>query len=426
MSLKSKVEKIPGYNNLVRPVHYLQALAAAGHYHYPARKLRVIGVTGTNGKTTTSFMIWKMLNEAGHKAGLLTTVGWSEDGSRIHRQYEHMTTERVEVLNKRMRAVADSGAEFLVLETTSHALMQFRTLGVPIEIAVFTNITHEHLDYHKTFDNYRKAKMKLFKKSKYGVVNADDPNAQYFVDIYASGDIKTYGIKHGDLRATDIKLKTTGVEYSCSDIKVKTQIPGRFNVYNSLAAVAVGQRIGLTNQQISDGIYALESVEGRMNRINEGQDFEVIVDYAHTPDALEKVYESVVDNNQKNQRRIISVHGGAGRRDETTRSLRGEILGKYSDTVIITEDDSRDEDPEKIAAMFVEGAVEAGKKEGKDLFVEIDRRKAIEKALKMAKPGDLVLILGKGHEKTILRAEGPVDFEDIEVTEEILREMRDK
>lgn len=419
---------MPGYNSFVRPVHYIQALAAASRYHYPARKLRVIGVTGTNGKTTTSAMIWKMLNEAGYKTGLLTTVGWSEDGSRIHRQYEHMTTERVEVLNKRMRAVADSGAEFLVLETTSHALMQFRTLGVPIEVAVFTNITHEHLDYHKTFANYRKAKMKLFKKAKFGVVNADDPNAQYFIDLYAPGDIKTYGIERGDLRATDIKLKTTGVEYSCGDIKVKTRIPGKFNVYNSLAAVAVGQRLGLTNQQISDGIYALESVEGRMNRIETGQNFEVIVDYAHTPDALEKVYESVVGDTQsgKSQRRIISVHGGAGRRDETTRSLRGEILGKYSDIVIITEDDSRDEDPQKIAAMFVEGVVKTGKKEGKDLFVEIDRRKAIEKALQMAKPGDLVLVLGKGHEKTILRAEGPVDFEDIKVTEEILHQMAEK
>ena len=236
MSLKSVVEKIPFYNQLVLPIHWVQAMKASTEYDFPAKKLRVIAVTGTNGKTTTCFMIWKMLNEAGRKAGLLTTVGWSEDGEHMHKQFEHMTTERVEVLNKRMRAVADAGSEFLILETTSHAMMQFRTLGVPVEIAVFTNLTHEHLDYHKTFENYRKAKLKLFKKAKYGVINADDENARYFEDIYASGDMTTYGIRQGELRATEMKLSAAGVEYLCGDINIKTQIPGKFNVYNSLAA----------------------------------------------------------------------------------------------------------------------------------------------------------------------------------------------
>lgn len=178
MSLKSKLEKVPGYNSLVRPWHYAQAVVAGVKYHWPARGLRVIGVTGTNGKTTTSFMIWKMLNEAGHKTGLLTTVGWST-GDEFHAQMEHMTTERVEVLDQRLRAVADAGAEFVVLEVTSHALSQSRILGVPIEIAVFTNLTHEHLDYHGTMVRYRAAKMKLFRQAKYGVVNADDKNAKW-------------------------------------------------------------------------------------------------------------------------------------------------------------------------------------------------------------------------------------------------------
>lgn len=432
MSIKSKLEKLPFYNELVRPWHLAQAVAAAEKYHFPAKKMRVIAVTGTNGKTTTSFMIWKMLNEAGHKTGLLTTVAWggvggsaepvtkrasnTPDTTKLNIQYEHMTTERVEILNQRMRAIAEAGAEFLVLETTSHALSQFRTFGVPVEIAVFTNITHEHLDYHKTFANYRKAKRKLFQQSRYGVVNADDPNAHYFTEVYASSDISTYGIEQGDYRAKEIELKSTGVEYVCGDIRIQTQIPGKFNVYNSLAALAVGKRLGLTDEQISRGIAALESVEGRMNRINCGQDFEVIVDYAHTPDALEKVFESVKDH----AGRIISLHGGAGRRDESTRFLRGEILGKYSDIVIITEDDSRDEDPAKIAEQFVKGAEKAGKVLNKNLYLELDRRKAIEKALGLAKKGDLVLLLGKGHEKTILRADGPQEFEDIKVAKEIL------
>lgn len=436
MSFKNVVEKLPGYNKLVLPVHYFQAKSAAQKYNYPAKNLRVIGVTGTNGKTTTSFMIWKMLNEARHKTGLLTTVGWGGvpanntnaqkessdsdlDATILHQQYEHMTTERVEVLNQRMRAIADAGAEFMVLEITSHALSQYRILGVPIEIAVFTNLTHEHLDYHKTFANYRKAKLKLFKKSKFGVINADDPSSQFFEDVYSIGNFSTYGIEHGDYRATNIKLSPTGVTYDCGDIKVQTQIAGKFNVYNSLATVAVGIRLGLSSQQISSGIAALDSVEGRMNSIHAGQNFEVIVDYAHTPDALEKVFESTLNPHG----RVISVHGGAGRRDESTRAMRGEILAKYSDAVFITEDDSRDEDPAHIAEQFVEGAVKAGKTMDKNLFVELDRKEAIRKALAMAQPGDLVLILGKGHEKTILRASGPVPFEDTKVTQELLQEM---
>lgn len=462
MSLKSEMEKLPGYNSLVLPVHFLQAVRAGAKYGWPAKKLRVIGVTGTNGKTTTAFMIWKMLNESGRKTGLLTTVGWSEDGETLHQQVEHMTTERVGVLNERMRAIADAGAEFLVLEVTSHALMQFRILGVPIEIAVFTNLTHEHLDYHKTFENYRKAKLKLFKKAKRGAVNADDASAGEFSraitslklpvrgrrtlstaslrssasprisseisssavedrEENASGDILTYGIEKGQVRATEVELRTDGVEYLCGDMKVKTHIPGRFNVYNSLAAVCVGKMVGLTEKEIVEGIYALDSVEGRMNRIEAGQDFEVIVDYAHTPDALEKVFASV-GRDAADVERIISVHGGAGRRDESTRAERGEILGRESDIVIITEDDSRDEDPAKIAAQFVEGAEKAGKMKGETLFVELDRREAIRKAVGMARKGDLVLVLGKGHEKTILRGDGAHEFEDGKVVrEEILR-----
>lgn len=423
MSLKSLVEKVPGYNSLVKPLHFAQAVQAGLKCDWPAKKLRVIAVTGTNGKTTTSFMIWKMLNEAGRKAGILSTVGWATGGDDLHAQVEHMTTERVGVLNERMWAVAEAKAEFLVLETTSHALSQSRILGVPIEIAVFTNLAPEHLDYHKTFENYRAAKMKLFRKAKYGVINADDESAEFFESCFvekngrARGKYITYGIENGEMRAKKVKLGVNGVEYSCGDIKVRTQIPGKFNVYNSLAAVCVGRKIGLTDKQISRGILALEAVEGRMTRVQEGQDFEVIVDYAHTPDALEKVFESV----RGHEGRVIAVHGGAGRRDHGTREPRGEILGRESDIVIITEDDSRDEDPAEIAQMFVEGAMKAGKVLGEDLFVELDREKAIQKALMEAKRGDLVLILGKGHEKTILRKDGAHEFEDIKVAQKYLR-----
>ena len=419
-------DTIPGYNRLVLPYHLVQTELSGIKNRWPAKKLRVIGVTGTNGKTTTCFMIWKMLNQAGRKTGLITTVAWGVD--EIHKQVEHMTTPKVSTLNKRIKEIKKAGAEFLVLEVTSHALAQYRTLGIPVEIAVMTNVTHEHLDYHKTFDRYVKAKTKLFKKAEFGIINLDDPSWKEFkAAVSPEGESKkymTYSINNlADLRAVKVKLDATGVKYKAlsegnDTLDIKTRIPGKFNVYNSLAAVAVGQKLGLTSDQIEKGIFALDEVEGRMNIINEGQDFDVIVDFAHTPDAFQKVYDSVYPHEGG---RIISLFGGAGRRDESTRSERGEIAGKYSDLCIITEDDSRDEDPEKIAQMFVEGCKKAGMKDSQ-IIIELDRETAIGRALKEAKKGDLVLILGKGHEKTILRADGPHAFEDLEVTKRLLKQ----
>lgn len=413
MAMKELLEKIPFYNQLTLPYHFLQAGIAGVKNGFPARKLTVIAVTGTNGKTSTCFMVWKMLNEAGKKTGLLTTVAWGVD--KLEPELNHMTTVDSMTLNGRIRKIAEQGVEYLVLETTSHAMAQFRTLGIPVEIAVMTNVTHEHLDYHKTFENYRKAKCKLFKKAKFGVINMDDKSAKWFEE--AARDYVTYGIKKGEKRAKDVQLAVSGVSYEVDGMKIQTKIPGEFNVYNSLAAVCVGEKLGLSREEIEKGIFALESVEGRMNRIDEGQDFTVIVDYAHAPDALEKVFASI----GKVKGRIISLHGGAGRRDPSTRAPRGEILGKNSDIVIITEDDSRDEDPAKIAEQFVVGAEKVGKRLGKDLFVKLDRGKAIEMAIGMAKKDDMVLILGKGHEKTILRKDGPVEFEDVKVAKKILR-----
>lgn len=440
MSMKTfLMDKIPNYNKLVIPYHVLRANLAAHQYGFPGKRMRVIGVTGTNGKTSTCFLIWKMLNAAGHKTGLMTTVAWGVD--KLEKQIEHMTTVDAKTLNYRMKKIADAGAEFLVLEVTSHALAQHRTFGVPIEIAVMTNVTHEHLDYHKTFENYRDAKRRLFKMAKYGVINEDDKSWAYFAK-----DVKeyiTYGINSGILRAKDVRLGAQGVEYSVDNegsaldkdeaddkhvsgskyasgdmLRIITKIPGEFTVYNSLAAVAVGLKLGLSKEQISQGILALDSVEGRMNRVDLGQNFEVIVDYAHTPDAFLKVYESVVPGKKG---RIISLFGGAGRRDESTRGERGEIAAKYSDIVIITEDDSRDENPAEIAEEFVKGAERAGFLRGKNLLVELNREKAIQMAIDLAKKDDIVLILGKGHEKTILRATGAVPFEDLKVTEKALK-----
>ena len=418
MSVK---EKIPFYDSLVIPYHVGKAAFWGARYGFPGRKLKVIGVTGTNGKTTTSFMIWKMLNNAGRKAGLMTTVGWGVD--EIHEQMEHMTTVDSGILNKRIKKIADAGVEYLVLELTSHALAQHRSLGIPIEVAVMTNVTHEHLDYHKTFERYRDAKRKLFKQAKYGVINADDPSAEYF-----ESDIEryvTYGVDYGELKAENIKLKPDGVEYvipSEKNLKIKTQIAGIFNVYNSLACVAVGKRLGLSDSEIKDGIFALNEVEGRMVKVDEGQKFTAIMDYAHTPDAFEKL---LPDMKKTTTGRLIVVFGSAGgRRDPSKRKPMGEIAGEHADILVLTEEDDRDTPGEEILEQIAEGAREKGKKDGESIFKILNRPKAILEACKMAKKGDTVLFLGKGNEKTIERADGVHSYYELDEIKKALHAIK--
>ena len=419
MSIK---EKIPFYDSLVIPYHIGKAVFYGIKSGFPGKKLTVIGVTGTNGKTTTSFMIWKMLNEAGHKTGVMTTVGWGV--TEIHEQMEHMTTVDSKVLNERIRTIANEGAEYLVLELTSHAMAQHRDLGVPIDVAVMTNVTHEHLDYHKTFERYRDAKRKLFKKARYGVINADDPSAKYF-----ETDIKeytTYGIKSGKLKAAKVKLMPDGVEYDIpsENLHIKTRIAGQFNVSNSLACVAVGKRLGLTDDEIAKGIYALTEVEGRMVKIDGGQSFTAIMDYAHTPDAFEKL---LPDMKKATSGRLIVMFGSAGgRRDPSKRKPMGEIAGKYADIVLLTEEDDRDTPGDEILEMIAEGAREKGKKDGVNLFKVLDRPSAILECCKMAKKGDTVLFLGKGNEKTIERADGAHDYYELDEIKKALKAIKKK
>ena len=412
-------EKLPFYDSLVIPYHVGKAGIYAAVNGFPGRKITVIGVTGTNGKTTTSFMIWKMLNNAGRKTGVMTTVGWGVD--TIHEQMEHMTTVDVKLLNERISKIVKAGAEYLVLELTSHAMAQHRDLGIPIDIAVMTNVTHEHLDYHKTFERYRDAKRKLFKKAKYGVINADDPSAKYFekdVQKYI-----TYGINNGKLRAKNVKLSQNGVEFISQDgLKIRSQLAGKFNVLNALAAVAVGKKLGLTDKEIVDGIYALNEVEGRMVRIDEGQTFTAIMDYAHTPDAFLKL---LPDMRKATKGRLIVVFGSAGgRRDPSKRKPMGEIAGEYADIVILTEEDDRDTPGDQILEMIAEGARAKGKQDNKNLFKILDRPTAILEACKMAKKDDTVLFLGKGNEKTIERADGVHDYYELDEIKKALKKIR--
>lgn len=415
----------------IEPVgHLLEAIIMNIRYGFPARKMHVIGVTGTNGKTTTTFYIYKMLHEAGIKTALMSTVAYGI-GDDIHRQVEHATTAKASVLQRRLRYFANQGVEWVVIETSSHGLAQYRTWGVPFEVGVLTNITHDHLEYHGTFERYREAKRRLFVATnkhglRFGVVNADDLSAQQFVDTVENST--TYGITAGQLRATNVKLTSTGSRYVATidneSYNIRTQIAGEFNVSNSLAAVAVGRKLGLSKPQIEKGIAALESVEGRMNAIDEGQPFKVIVDFASTPDGFEKFFSSV---RPLVKGKLIAVFGSAGRRDEAKRAEQGRIAGTYADIVIGTEEDDRDEDGSKILKQIAEGAISAGKVEGKTLFLMGNREEAIGYALTKAENNnDMVVLLGKGHEKTIERADGEYPWNESDVVRSALRELMKK
>jgi UDP-N-acetylmuramoyl-L-alanyl-D-glutamate--2,6-diaminopimelate ligase len=400
-----------GVFRTIEPIgHLLEAVLMNIRYGFPARGMHVIGVTGTNGKTTTSFMIHRMLVEAGYDVALMSTVAYGV-GNDITPQVAHMTTISSPQLLKRIRQFKKQGAKWLVLETTSHALAQHRVFGVPYEIAVMTNVTHEHLDYHRTFKRYVDAKAKLFSVAnrhgrRFGVVNADDENAKVF-----SSKINrsvSYGINSGDIRASDIQLTAEGSNYKVdldgSMLEIHCRIPGEFNVYNSLAAIAVGRELKLNFNQIAGGIAALEGVEGRMATVNAGQPFSVVVDFAHTPDSFERL---LGDMRRATKGKLVVMFGSAGRRDESKRAIQGEIAGKYADEVVIAEEDDRDIDGNVIMAQIAEGAMRSGKTKEKDLFMILDRSEAIRFAVsRAATADDAVVLLGKGHEKTIERADG--------------------
>lgn len=388
--------------------HLAEAVALNILHGFPARGLQVIGVTGTNGKTSTAFIVHRMLHEAGYKVGLMTTVAYGV-GLDIKPQVAHMTTVSVPELHRRFKEMKAQGVEWVVLETTSHALVQHRVWGVPYSVAVMTNITHEHLDYHGTFERYRDSKKMLFTQTnrnrkglRTGIVNADDPSAALFAAA-VHRPIR-YGMKAGDVRATNVRLSPDDVLYDAKlegkTYHIRCRLPGSFNVYNSLAAVCVGHALGLHEHEIEEGIAALEGVEGRMTRIDEGQDFSVLVDYAHTPDSFEKLFK---DLKPVVKRKLIVLFGSAGRRDEAKREVQGGLAGKYADEVIVTEEDDRDMDGQEIMEQIAAGAEKEGKRRERDLFLVHDRDKAIQLAMKRARAGDTVLLLGKGHEKDILR-----------------------
>ncbi len=386
--------------------HKIEAIIQNLIHGFPARKLKIIGVTGTDGKTTTAMLIAQMLRNSGYKVAVLTTVSVDfGDGQGERPSPDHMTTASAGKLLKMLKQIAAHQPDWVVLETSSHALAQHRVWGVPYSLAVMTNVSHEHLDYHKTFQRYVAAKARLFKLAsrnkkglRAGVINYDDPSCQEF--IKASHKYLTYGLKGGDLKAVDIKSSTKGNEFTVladgQNYQITSSLPGQFNVYNALAAVGVGKLIGLDKLQIEQGIASLEQVAGRMMLVRDiNQPFSVYIDYAVTPKALESALQAC---QAVSEGKVSIVFGATGDRDKTKRPVMGEIVTKHADRIYLTDDETYTENPAAIRRAVMQGIVKAG---GDSKTKEFDDRgQAIQQALKDAKPGDVILISGLGHQTT--------------------------
>ena len=373
--------------------HNFQAVIANIWYGHPGEKLKVIGITGTDGKTTTSLLIYYVLKNTGHKVSLISSV-YARIGGKTFDTGFHVTTPSVFWVQKYLKMAADCGDEYFVLETTSHALDQFRVSGIQFEIGVVTNITHEHLQYHKNYLNYVKAKVRLLNNSTYAIVNADDMSYPFIRKLY-QGDLITYSLNN----SADFQIDLSS--------KLNQPLP-RFNQYNYLAAYVVCQKLGLNDQLIIAAMRGFQLPPGRLEKVYD-QDFMIIIDFAHTPNAIYEVLKSLAKTYPK--RTIIHVFGAASQRDDSKRPLMGEASGEFADRVILTEEDYRKEDPQKIAREIAAGLEKKGFQlaksghftQGKEYVIEIDRQRAVNRAIDSVGAGDIVILTGKGHEKSLCR-----------------------
>jgi UDP-N-acetylmuramoyl-L-alanyl-D-glutamate--2,6-diaminopimelate ligase len=384
--------------------HLLVALLANIVYRFPSKNLVVIGVTGTDGKTTTVHLICHILKEVGLKSDLISSV--SAPGL-------HVTTPDPWILQQMLRKMVNKGIKYVILEVTSHGLDQHRLAGIKFWVGVVTNVTHEHLDYHRTYKNYLAVKAKLFRGVKIAVLNRDDKSYEYLSVKckVQSAKCVTYGIKNG----ADFTPKT---------FKFKTLLPGDYNQYNCLTAIAAASSLGIPEDKIKKAVASFEGVEGRMEEIDEGQDFKVIVDFAHTPNALENVLrtlKSLITNHQS----LIAVFGCAGLRDVQKRPIMGEIAAQYTDFIVLTAEDPRTEDVNEIIDQIANGCKKADGMEGKTFFRIPDRAEAIRFAIqKLAKKGDIVIICGKGHEKSMCFGKTEYPCSDQKEAKKALKDLK--
>ena len=396
------------------------ALASANFYAHPTSALKLSGITGTNGKTTTAFLVDSILRAAGFTTGLVGTIGYRTP--RGDRKATNTTPESLD-LQQMFAEVRDAGGTHAVLEVSSHALAFERVWGCHFAVAIFTNLTRDHLNFHKTFDEYFGAKRRLFEGTGAGapdvaVLNDDDPYGARLKGL--SKRTLTYGLKNGaDLTTKKFALSFSGLHFTAQTpagkVEVRSSLVGRINVYNILAAIGAGIGLEIPIAKIEEGIVGLEVVPGRFQSIDEGQPFLVVVDYAHADDAMRNLISTARELNPTG--RIITVFGAGGERDRSTRPLMGEAAGSLSDLVILTDDNPRKEDPLRIMNDVVVGL----QKVNASYRIEPDREKALEIAIDEARPGDIVLLAGKGHENYQILADRTFEFDDRVVSRAILR-----
>jgi UDP-N-acetylmuramoyl-L-alanyl-D-glutamate--2,6-diaminopimelate ligase len=398
------------------------AIAGANLFGRPANALKLVGVTGTNGKTTTSSLVDSIVKASGAKTGLFGTIGYHTPLADY--PAPNTTPESVD-LQEFFLEVRDAGGTHAVLEASSHALAMDRLWGCHFAAAVFTNLTRDHIDFHKTFDNYFEAKRHLFEGTGAGspdvaIVNTDDQWGKKLTGL--AKRTLTYGLKNGtDLAAKKFTLSFNGLNFVAQTpngkIQVQSPLVGRINVYNVLAAIGVGIGLGVSNEVIEAGIRNLPAVAGRFQRVDQGQPFLVVVDYAHTDDALENLIRTARELNPKGQ--IITMFGCGGSRDRTKRPIMGETAGRLSDLTILTSDNPRQEDPLMIISDIVVGMQRSQAK----YLIEADRAKAIKLAIDEAKTGDIVLLAGKGHEDYQIFSDRTVHFDDRDVAQQALGDL---
>ncbi len=394
-----------------RPYHYGLARLASIRFGHPSEKLVVIGVTGTNGKSSTVQFIAQLLEGLGEKVGYTTTAGFMVAGKEKVNAMKMTMPGRFH-LQQLMREMVEAGCRYAVIETSSQGIEQFRHIGIEYDVAVFTNLTPEHIEAHGGFENYKKAKGKLFaylsKTKKKGtrktiVVNGDDPHADYFASFTADRVVR-FGEKKTNTLVAEIDEAPLSSTLRVGANEAEIPFPGRFQALNVLAAIATVEALGFSREKIFAVVPKLAGIPGRFERISIGQPFEVIVDYAYEPYALKALFEGV---DALEPKRIIGVHGSAGGgRDVARRVEIGRLAGEVEDLVVVTNEDPYDEDPRTIIEAVANGAREVGKIEGTDLFLIDDRREAIHFAIGRAQPGDVVLLTGKGSEPVMAVADG--------------------
>ncbi len=408
----------------------------AAWYDFPARKMIVIGVTGTDGKTTTTNLIYTILRTAGLEAGMISTVN-AQIGARRYDTGLHTTTPPAEVLQRFLAEMVASGTTHAVLEVTSHGLAQQRVAGVDFDVAVITNITREHLDYHRTMEAYREAKAKLFRtlwsawrkgnQPKIAVLNADDPIAYpHLRDIPADWQV-AYGMgarSEIDVRAEAVELRPQGLRFLLRSpwgtVAITSSLIGLYNVSNILAAASATLALGIEPQTVAEGVAHMRGVPGRMELIDEGQSFIAIVDFAHTPNALRQALRAARSMIAP-MARVIVVFGSAGERDRGKRRAMGEVAARYADLTVITAEDPRSEPLAAIIDEIATGLLAEGRREGLDFWRIPDRGRALRKAVELARPGDLVIICGKGHEQSMAFGNVEYPWDDREAMRRALR-----